>query len=104
MRFSLSCLSDCSYRWTSPPISRLKLNVDVGSTIGRRKVNCGVVIHDHLGNCLASSSVLVEALLTPSVAEALVILHGLIICSRLGFNNVIVEFDCQQICPTNYFC
>ena len=44
-------------RWSAPPIGHLKLNVDAGLVAGNHRVGCGAVVHDHLGNCLASSAV-----------------------------------------------
>lgn len=85
-------------RWDPPPAGCVKLNVDAGLAVDSRRVGCGAVVRDHMGGFLASSSIPIEALISPPVAEALAVLQGLILCSRLGFNNVIVESDCQRLC------
>ena len=76
----------------------MKLNVDAALDIGRRRVGCGAVVRDHAGYVLASAAIPVEAAFSPQTAEALAVLHGVILCARLGFSSVIVESDCQNVC------
>lgn len=87
-----------SSRWIAPPPGCVKLNVDAGVATQLCRIGCGAVIRDHLGTYMASAAVPIAGLLTPSVAEALAILHGLILCSRLGYRKVLVESDCQKVC------
>ena len=80
-----------------PPVRPSETQFRSGGGVGRGGVGFGAVIRDHRGTFLASSAVPVKGLLSPPVAESLAILHGLILCSRLGFSEVMVETDCQRV-------
>lgn len=39
-------------KWLTPPIGKMKLNIDGASKVNPGPSGCGVIIHDHLGQLI----------------------------------------------------
>jgi hypothetical protein len=57
----------------------------------------GVVIRNHLGECSAACSELIEAVMAPELAEALAVRRNVSLALEEGFNKVWVATDCLSV-------
>ncbi|KAK2652270.1 hypothetical protein Ddye_012126 [Dipteronia dyeriana] len=60
-----------------PSASVYKINTDAAMDVDRQGISVGVVIRDHQGFVMDSSSQWIEACYSPQVAEAVAILRGI---------------------------
>ncbi|KAF4354598.1 hypothetical protein F8388_009589 [Cannabis sativa] len=77
--------------WTPPNVGKLKVDVDTSIDSINRKVRISVVLCNHLGVTLASGVVPISAFLSLSIAEAIAVLQGLLLCLRLGYSTIKVS-------------
>ncbi|XP_062114030.1 uncharacterized protein LOC133825048 [Humulus lupulus] len=83
--------------WRPPSMGRVKLNCDASLDAVGMKIGCGAVVHDSSGSSLASTAVPFSSSMSAPVAEAMAVLQGLLLCSRLGYHHVEVETDCKRV-------
>jgi hypothetical protein len=64
-------------KWTPPPADKVLVNVDAALFSSTKRMGVGVVIRNHIGECLAACSELIQDVTTPELAEALAIRRAL---------------------------
>jgi ribonuclease HI len=57
----------------------------------------GVVIRDHIGNCLVACNQLLDEVTPPEIAEALAVRCALTLARDEGLNKVILASDCISV-------
>jgi ribonuclease HI len=60
-------------------------------------VGLGALIRDHNGDVQVSRSTTKRGCFEPTVAEALSLLHGLLLCVEHEYQNVVVQGDAQVV-------
>ncbi|KAL2905726.1 hypothetical protein RDABS01_004436, partial [Bienertia sinuspersici] len=83
-------------RWCAPPRGLVKVNVDAG-LLGSNALGVGVVAQDDEGAAMFCASVQMEGHLEPRCAEARAILVGIQMAMEMGFDDVIIENDCEGL-------
>jgi ribonuclease HI len=80
-------------RWCKPEARQVKVNADGSFHQDECAGAIGAVLQDHKGKFIAASMTFIPNLASATIAEALAIREGLCLANRLGFSNVITEFD-----------
>jgi ribonuclease HI len=57
----------------------------------------GIVIQNHIGQCVAACSELHEEVMTPEVAEALALRRALSLAGDEGFSKIMIVSDCLSL-------
>lgn len=84
-------------QWQPPPQGTTKINFD-GATSAKDQISgIGVVLRDANGSVLASLSQQLPQLYNPLVIEAKATYKALQLAAELGFNQVVLERDCQVL-------
>ncbi|XP_075636673.1 uncharacterized protein LOC142608901 [Castanea sativa] len=84
-------------RWQPPPQGMIKINFDGSTSAKDQASSIGVVLRDENGSVLASLAQQLPQLYTPLIIEAKAALRALQFAAELGFNQVILEGDCQVL-------
>lgn len=84
-------------KWQTPLKGWLKLNCDAACDKQHGRMGMGVLLRNHFGHIRAARSTTKMSYFDPTVAEALALLHGILLCKELGIQNVIVEGDAQVV-------
>lgn len=84
-------------RWSPPPVGSMYINVDAALFSSSRQMGVGVVIRNHLGECVAACSELIPNVVVPELAEAFAIRRALSLAGEEGYANLIVASDCLSL-------
>jgi hypothetical protein len=88
-RKSLSQVSYVAkFVWKRPLARNLKLNVDAAYLDGDHTGATGAILRDNQGNCVAATAKFIPHVSSAMMAEAMEVLHGLMMANRLGFNSI----------------
>ncbi|XP_031101762.1 uncharacterized protein LOC116005658 [Ipomoea triloba] len=82
--------------WSPPPLGMVKCNID--ASLLHDNVGFGAVIRDHFGHFVAAFSGLLPCAKDPYLAETMAVKEALTWIKNRGYNNIIVESDCQSFC------
>ncbi|MBA0760086.1 hypothetical protein Gotri_022868 [Gossypium trilobum] len=88
-------------KWSPPPQGWLKINVDAGLLIAKKRAVSGFIIRNGEGFIMGSGFQRHNLVHSVVIAEALAILHGLQFALDLGFSNVILESDSRLVDAKN---
>jgi ribonuclease HI len=61
------------------------------------KTSMGACVHNAEGQFIISMSTHINAVMTPTKAEAWALQHGILWMAMLGYRKVIFEFDCKTV-------
>jgi ribonuclease HI len=89
--------SSSTPRWSPPPEGTVLINVDAALFSLSRRMGIGVVIRNHIGECLLVCSQLQEEITTPEIAEALAVRRAVTLAAEEGFDKVRVLSDCLSL-------
>ena len=92
----ISNKAEALIQWNTPPVGRVKLNLDGASRGNPGPAGCGGVFREHLGKWLAGFSVNL-GVCTSIKAEMMALRHGLKIARDKGFRKVIIHMDSKLI-------
>jgi ribonuclease HI len=81
-------------RWSLPPEDMVHINVDAAMFTSSHQMGIGVVIRNHLGECLAACSELLDEVTVSELAEALVLRRALSLADDEGICKLVVVSDC----------
>jgi ribonuclease HI len=84
-------------RWTPPPKGSVYINTDAAIFSTSRQMGVGVVIRNHLGECLAACSELIYEVTAPELAEALAVRRAVSLAGDEGFGKLQVVSDCLSV-------
>jgi ribonuclease HI len=79
-------------RWSLPPEDMVHINVDAAMFTSSHRI--GVVIRNHLGECLAACGELFDEVTASELAEALVLRRALSLADDEGICKLVVVSDC----------
>ncbi|XP_021742837.1 uncharacterized protein LOC110708919 [Chenopodium quinoa] len=82
--------------WKPPPAGAIKINADASLAI-EGWVGMGVVARDCEGKVLMAATRRVRAWWSPEIAEAKAVCMAARLAEAYGFNDIIVETDCQGL-------
>ncbi|KAL4320166.1 hypothetical protein GQ457_18G007330 [Hibiscus cannabinus] len=80
-------------RWENPLAPAVKVNVDASFKAFNRSAITGAIIRDSEGYVVGASRRLCQSIPSAFTAEALAVLHGIILAADLGFHFIWVESD-----------
>ncbi|KAK2634880.1 hypothetical protein Ddye_029672 [Dipteronia dyeriana] len=83
--------------WCKPAVGVFKANTDASVCVAAKKIGIVIIVRDHEGEVLGSSTQKMEACFSPQVAEATAILHGIRFVIESGLLLVIVESDAKKV-------
>ncbi|KAK3198904.1 hypothetical protein Dsin_022319 [Dipteronia sinensis] len=94
-------MEDCSrsngdpvvVRWQPLGMGYYKINSNATVDCGSATVGVGLTIHDCEGFVMAVSAQRIQANYSPQVAEAVALLHGIILAADAGLSSIVVESD-----------
>jgi hypothetical protein len=78
------------------------INVDAVMFKTPQRMGAGVVIRNHIGECLTTCSEVLYVVTTPELTEALAMRLALAITGEEGFEHVMVALDCLFKWYTTY--
>jgi ribonuclease HI len=84
-------------RWSPPPEGTVHVNVDAAIFSSSRQMGIGVVIRNHMGECLTACSELLAEVTSPELAEALAVRRALSLADEEGFRKLQVVSDCLSV-------
>ncbi|KAL5843604.1 hypothetical protein ACOSQ4_009562 [Xanthoceras sorbifolium] len=84
-------------KWLLPVEGSLKLNTYAAILSKRCLVGVGLAVRDHLGNVLGSSAQIIRAGLSPQVAEAIVVLQGIVFTYEAGLLPMVIKCDSLSV-------
>jgi hypothetical protein len=84
-------------KWSPPPLGEVLINCDAVLLEDLRCMAAGIMIHDHIGNCLAACSEQLRGFTTPELAEALAMRQGVILARDKGFTKATFASDCLSL-------
>jgi ribonuclease HI len=84
-------------KWTPPPADTVWVNVDAALFSSTKRMGVGVVIRNHIGECLAAHSELIPDVTAPELAEALAVRRALALTREEGYNKVMLATDCLSV-------
>jgi ribonuclease HI len=84
-------------RWSPPPEGTVFINVNAALFSSSNRMGVGVVIRDHIGNCLVACNQLLDEVTPPEIAEALAVRCALTLARDEGLNKVILASDCISV-------
>jgi ribonuclease HI len=85
------------FRWSPPPEGTVYINCDAALFSSSHRMGLGVVIRNHIGQCVAACSELHEEVTTPEIAEALALRRALSLAGDEGFSKIMVVSDCLSL-------
>jgi ribonuclease HI len=83
-------------RWTRPDVRQIKVNVDGAYHVDVHAGSVGAVIRDHNGKFIAASTLYLPHVASAAATEAMAMREGLVLATRLGCNDVIMESDSME--------
>ncbi|KAK2662942.1 hypothetical protein Ddye_001516 [Dipteronia dyeriana] len=83
--------------WCLPMEDQLKMYTDAVVDVHSGRVGFGIIIHNHKGEVMASSTQVVSVGFSSQVAEAMAIFIGLVFAHDAGFLPCLVESDAQVV-------
>jgi ribonuclease HI len=86
-----------SPRWSPSPEGMVFINVDAALFSSSKRMGVGVVIRDHIGNCLVACNQLLDEVTTPEIAEALAVRCALTLARDEGLDKIILASDCLSV-------
>jgi ribonuclease HI len=86
-----------SPRWSPPLEGTVFINVDAALFSSSKRMGVGVVIRDHIGNCLVACNQLLDEVTTPEIAEALAVRCALTLARDEGLDKIILASDCLSV-------
>ncbi|MQL71033.1 hypothetical protein Taro_003350 [Colocasia esculenta] len=84
-------------RWSTPPLGRLKLNVDGAFRPVSGEAGGGGIIRDQNGTLCCAFAQTYDGLSSSLEAEALALRDGIAMCCRTGISDVMIETDSQNL-------
>jgi ribonuclease HI len=84
-------------RWSPLPEGSVFINTDAAIFSSSRQMGVGVVIRNHLGECVAACSELLNEVTTPEITEVLAVRRALSLADGEGFGKVQVVSDCLSV-------
>ena len=84
-------------KWTPPPAGTVLINIDAALFASSRRMGVGVVVRNHIGECLAACSERLDGITTPELAEALAFRRSTALARDEGYQNVIIASDCLSV-------
>ncbi|XP_059638014.1 uncharacterized protein LOC132279952 [Cornus florida] len=84
-------------RWCVPALGCLKLNFDAAFDSSRKLCGGGMILQNHDGHPIRVASVFFSHVGDLSIAEALILRKSLSLLQLWGYQNVVVEGDCQPV-------
>ncbi|KAK3205554.1 hypothetical protein Dsin_019600 [Dipteronia sinensis] len=94
---------ECTYveagviRWKPPSDGFYKVNINASLDVANHGIGIGLVIRDHQGFVMASSSQRLEVCFSPQIAEAMAIKRGIQFAFDTGLVLVVVESDALSV-------
>jgi hypothetical protein len=85
--------SSSSPKWVPPPEGTVLVNGDAAILASTRKMGVGVVVHDHNGKFIAACGERVDEVITPEMAEELVV-RRVSFSLENGFPRVTIGSNC----------
>ena len=83
--------------WSKPRSLFLKLNVDAAYNEDERACASGAIIRDNMGGFVAASVLYIPHMSSASMAEAIVMKHGLELANFIGCNAIEAESDSLEV-------
>jgi hypothetical protein len=84
-------------RWSPPPKGTVFINCDAALFSSSRRMGLGVVIRNHIGECVTACSELHDEVTTLELPEALALRHALSLAGDEGFGRIMVVSDCLSL-------
>ena len=84
-------------RWSPPPPDEVLINVDAALFDNLQRMAAGVVVHDHLGQCLLAASEPLSGFTSPELAEAIAFRRAVFLARDRNFKRVNFASDCLSL-------
>lgn len=84
-------------KWKPPPPGMVLINSDAALFQASNQTGLAFVIRDHSATCMLAANKRITGLLSPELAEALVIRFALEHAKAEGFQNVLMASDCLSV-------
>lgn len=84
-------------RWKPPDATRLKINVDASFSETDNEGSTGVCVRDHTGKLMRAQAIWYDSIADAKTMEAMAIRDGAQLAADLGYRDIIIESDAEQV-------
>ena len=84
-------------RWSPPPIDVVAISVDAAVRAENRRVGLGIMARDSKGVVLGAETTVLHLGLSPQVAEASAVFHGMLFALDKGWSRIVIQSDCMEV-------
>ncbi|KAK2642117.1 hypothetical protein Ddye_023880 [Dipteronia dyeriana] len=84
-------------KWCCPSFGAYKVNTNAAIFSTQRRIGFGIIVRDHAGDAMGSSSQSLIACLSAQIAEAMAVLCGIIFTVETGLLPTVIESDSKSV-------